>query len=70
MITTKNINDSNNNNPKNYFTIPYMNEISEKFKPVAERNDFKIAYKSMNTLKSVIRLDKDKLDMMEYCNVI
>ena len=40
-----------------------MNEISEKFKPVAEKNDFKVAYKPMNTLKSVIRLGKNKLDI-------
>ncbi|KYN43690.1 hypothetical protein ALC56_01952 [Trachymyrmex septentrionalis] len=70
MITTKNINDLNNNNLKNYFTIPYMNRISEKFKFVADKNDFKIAYKPMNTLKSVIRLDKDRLDLMEHCNVV
>ena len=52
---TKNFNDPNNNNPKNYFTIPYMHEISENFKSMAEKNNFKVAYKPMNTLKSVIR---------------
>ena len=47
-----------------------MHEISENFKTIAEKSDFKVAYKPMNTLKSVIRLGKDKLDMMEHCNVI
>ena len=56
--TIKNINNPNNNNPTNYFTIPYMHEVSENFKPVVEKNNFKVTYKPMNTLKSVIRLGK------------
>ena len=47
-----------------------MNKISEKFKTLrVEKNDFKVAYKPMNTLNSVIRLDKNKLEMMKQCNV-
>jgi len=49
-----------------------MQKISENFKPVAEKNNFKVAYKSntlnLNTLKSVT-LGKNKLDMMEHCSV-
>ncbi|KYN30216.1 hypothetical protein ALC57_00353 [Trachymyrmex cornetzi] len=68
---TINNNDSNdNNNIKKYFTIPYINEISEKFKTIVEKNNFKVRYKPMNTLNSVIKLDKDKLEKMEQCDVV
>jgi len=64
------MNNLNNNNRQNYFTIPYTNEISEKFKTMAEKNDFKVAYKTMNMLNSVIKLNKNKLDIMVQCNAV
>ncbi|KAG5321416.1 MOS1T transposase, partial [Pseudoatta argentina] len=44
--------------------------LSEKFKTIEEKNNFIIAYKLMNTLNSIIKSDKDRLERMEQCNVV
>jgi len=38
------------NNIKKFFLIPYLNEISEKFKIIVDKNDLNVAYKPMNNL--------------------
>ncbi|KYN30147.1 hypothetical protein ALC57_00388, partial [Trachymyrmex cornetzi] len=55
---------------KKYFTIPYIQNVSEKFKRIADKNNYKIAYKPINTLISVIKLGKDKLEKMESSQVV
>ncbi|KYN15594.1 hypothetical protein ALC57_12179 [Trachymyrmex cornetzi] len=54
----------------NYFTIPYVKNISEKFISIANKINHKVAYKPMNNLTSVIKLGKDKLHKMEFSNVV
>ncbi|KYN22022.1 hypothetical protein ALC57_05589 [Trachymyrmex cornetzi] len=55
---------------KKYFTIPYIQNISEKFKRIADKNNYKVPYKPINTLSSVIKLGKDKLKKMESSQVV
>ncbi|KYN29872.1 hypothetical protein ALC57_00681 [Trachymyrmex cornetzi] len=55
---------------KKYFTIPYIQNISEKFKRIADKNNYKLTYKPINTLTSVIKLGKDKLEKMESSQVV
>jgi len=38
------------NNIKKFFLIPYLNEISEKFKIIVDKNDLNVAYIPMNNL--------------------
>ncbi|KYN11355.1 hypothetical protein ALC57_16496 [Trachymyrmex cornetzi] len=63
-------NSNNDNSINTYFTVPYIKNISEKFRSITEKNNFKIAYKPMNKLNSIIKTGKDKLDIMEQCNVV
>ncbi|KYN28640.1 hypothetical protein ALC57_01893, partial [Trachymyrmex cornetzi] len=55
---------------KNYFIIPYIKKVSEKFKSIAKRNNFTVAFKPINILNSIIKTDKDKLKTMEQNSVI
>ncbi|KYN12115.1 hypothetical protein ALC57_15729, partial [Trachymyrmex cornetzi] len=63
-------NSDNDNSINTYFTVPYIKNISKKFKSITEKNNFKIAYKPMNKLNSIIKTGKDKLDKMEQCNEV
>ncbi|KYN26854.1 hypothetical protein ALC57_03769 [Trachymyrmex cornetzi] len=55
---------------KKYFTIPYIQNISEKFKRIADKNNYKVAYRPINILTSVIKLGKDKLEKTESSQVV
>jgi len=46
---------------KDYFTIPYVNSISESFLPVCAKFGFHMSYCSQNTLKKYIKRGKDNL---------
>ncbi|KYN26675.1 hypothetical protein ALC57_03955 [Trachymyrmex cornetzi] len=70
-INNVSLQDSNENNGiNNYFIIPYIKEISEKFKSIAKKNDFTVAFKPINTLNSIIKTGKDKLKSMEHSCVV
>jgi len=41
-----NVNPTNELMDKFFFTIPYVNDISEKFKKISKKHDLKLAYSS------------------------
>jgi len=53
-----------------YFTIPYVNSVSESFLPVCERFGFRIAYSIHNTLRKFIKRGKDALDLWSHRDVV
>ena len=56
---------------KKYFIIPYFNKISEKFKTITQKFDFKIAYKPMNTFVWILlKIGEDKIKKEDYSNVV
>jgi len=55
----------NNNDNKNFFTIPYVKTISESFQPIAKRYGFDVAYSVPNTLNKFIKRGKDKIEKLE-----
>ncbi|KYN05244.1 hypothetical protein ALC62_03848 [Cyphomyrmex costatus] len=65
------INSSNNNNGlKKFFAIPFVNSVSDKFKPIANIFTCKLAYTIPNTLKNFIKRGKDKLEYIHNQNVV
>ena len=46
---------------KKYFTIPYLNNISEKFNSITKKFDFNIAHKPINCMNAFIKTGKDKI---------
>jgi len=67
--------DSNSNTEltednKFFFTIPYVNGISEKFKKISKKHDLKLAYSSVNSLNKFITTGKDKLNSLGSCDVV
>jgi len=46
-----------------FFTIPYVNSVSEGFLPVCGRFGFCMSYSIYNTLKKYIKRSKDGLDV-------
>ena len=58
-----NKNTTNNNKVKDkFFAIPYVNSISEKFLPLGNMFNSKLAYTILNKLKNLIKKDKDQLE--------
>ncbi|KYN18105.1 hypothetical protein ALC57_09615 [Trachymyrmex cornetzi] len=55
---------------KKYFTIPYLNNISEKFQSISQKFDFNIAYKPMNCLNKFIKTGKDKIKKYNHSNMV
>jgi len=51
-------------------SLYYILTISDQFKTIAEKNNFKIAYKPINNLSHFIKLGKDRLEKMEQCDVV
>ena len=52
------------------FIIPYVNKISEKFKKIINGTVSKIAFYSVNKLRSLIRVHKDPLLISAQSNVV
>ncbi|KYN08288.1 hypothetical protein ALC62_00718, partial [Cyphomyrmex costatus] len=56
---------------KKFFSVPYHNNVSEKFKKIfGVDSEIKIAYKPINSLNQIIKLGKDKLDKFDNTNVV
>ncbi|KYN27980.1 hypothetical protein ALC57_02616 [Trachymyrmex cornetzi] len=62
-------NDTDVCNERKFFTIPYIDKISEKFYSIANKINQRVAYKSVN-LNSVIKLGKDRLKIMDNTGVV
>jgi len=53
-----------------FFTIPYVNSVSEGFLPVCGRFGFCMSYSIYNTLKRYIKRGKDGLDVWSHSDVV
>ncbi|KYN10278.1 hypothetical protein ALC57_17593, partial [Trachymyrmex cornetzi] len=62
--------NSNSVNFDNFFIVPYIKDVSEKFKPVAKKNNLKVAFKPMNKLNTIIKTGKDRLKTIEHSNAV
>jgi hypothetical protein len=62
--------DDSNNNKNSFFTIPYMEEISNGFTQITKKHKFKIAFRCCNKLNKFIRTDKDSLNHMKLSDVM
>ena len=54
----------------NYFVVPYVRNISDRFFPIANSLGLKTAFSVDHSLKSFIKVVKDPLDKMTLCNVV
>jgi len=55
---------------KEFFTISYLNSISESFIPVIKKYGFNIAFSISDTLNTLIKCGKDRLDLMSQQGVV
>jgi len=53
-----------------WFTIPYVSKISEKFNNVIAGTTLKLAFHSLNKLSRYIKVHKDSLSNMQKKNVV
>jgi len=61
--------DKNNRNQK-WFTIPYINRTSHKFKHLTEDLDKKTSFYSLNKLKNIIKGQKDNIPKLSQTNLV
>jgi len=54
----------------NFFTIPYINGISEKFRNLAKKHKFNLSFLSTNSLQKYIKTGKDQLSTLSCCGVV
>jgi len=66
--TTDNIVDLTSE--KKFFTIPYLNSISESFIPIIKKYGYDIAFTIPHTLNTFIKCGKDSLDPMSHLGVV
>ena len=65
-----NLNKNKDDTEKKFFTIPYVNTISERFIPIVNMFNCKLAFTIPNTLRSFIRRGKDDLEHVQSQNVV
>jgi len=53
-----------------FFTIPYVNSVSESFLPVCGRFGFNMSHSILNTLKRYIKRGKDNLEVLSHQDVV
>jgi len=68
--TKDNVLDKKSEKEKEIFTIPYVNSISESFIPVIKKHGFNIAFSIPDTLNTLIKCGKDRLDLMSQQGVV
>lgn len=57
-------------NKKDFFTVPYVKNISERFSRLTKKYDLNIAYSCHNSLGRFIKTGKDKIDNFCRSNVV
>ena len=62
--------NKNKDDIERFFTIPYVNTISERFIPIVNMFNCKLAFTIPNTLRSFIRRGKDDLEQVQNQNVV
>jgi len=65
-----NYNSVDQTSEKEFFTIPYLNSISESFIPIIKKYGFNIAFSISVTLNFLIKCGKDSLDTMSQHGVV
>jgi len=61
---------SNNENKKGWFLIPFIKNVSEKFKTIAHGLNMTLSFFSFNKLGRIIKVQKDKLALECNKNVV
>ena len=59
-----------NETGSSYFTVPYVNNLSEKFRDITRDLDVVISFFSLNKLDNLIKTHKDKLPYVSHSNVV
>jgi len=62
--------DKINGEKKKYFTVPYVDKISDNLKTFIKKSKLQIAHTIPNKLSKFIKTGKDKLDPISYCDVV
>jgi len=61
----KHLNEEDDN--RSCFTIPYVKNISEKFKSISKKHELKLAFSASNSFSKFIKTGKDPPDHSSYC---
>jgi len=56
--------------PVRFITLPFLPKVTGSISRLLRNSNFKIAYKTFNTLKSYIKVHKDKLDHSSNSNIV
>jgi len=62
------LNEDSNNWP--IFTIPYVKNISEKFRRISKKHDPTLAFSTYNSLSKFIKTGKNQLNQSSCCDVV
>jgi len=62
--------DTKSKDTKKWFTIPYVNSVSHKFKHLTNDLDAQTSYYSLNKLGMIIKGQKDRVPNMSQMNVV
>lgn len=65
-----NVEVSENNNNKKWFTVPFTDTTSREFSSIIRNCNFRLAFSIPNNLKNFIKTGKDPLDTSSHCNVV
>ena len=65
-------NDQKNQNDRgpSYFTVPYFDNVSNKFRDITRDIDVRISFFSLNKLNNIIKTHKDKLSHTSHSNIV
>ncbi|KYN18663.1 hypothetical protein ALC57_09022 [Trachymyrmex cornetzi] len=67
---SRKVSDNSNEEPTNWFVLPYVPNLSEKFFSLVKKYNVKLAFFSFNKLKKFIRVQKDTLPKYFNKNVV
>ena len=62
--------NNNKDDTEKFFSIPYVNTISDRFTPIVNMFNCKLAFTILNTLQNFIKRGKDRLEHVHNQNVI
>ncbi|XP_020295370.1 uncharacterized protein LOC109860580 [Pseudomyrmex gracilis] len=55
---------------RGYFTLPFVSGTTDSISKSLKRNDFKLSFRILNTLRNFIKVHKDDLSHDSLCNVV
>jgi len=55
---------------RNFFTIPYVKGISERFRNLTKKHNFNLSFLTTNSLQKYIKTGKDQLSTLSCCGVV